>query len=171
MALDPMNRNTPLVVLTSLVGSFAIYCSSAVVDGGGGSHRGSVGDANAETPPSAGAACCEKAPQFTKLAEGDLTVTVSGSGNEATRSGEDVDVSGYRQITVLEKHDTGCTSVRPATQFKFDASGDHWGEGLSPGSLPIPVLAPIARVNLVGWRSSTTTPCTARSHYVVLGLK
>ena len=159
-----MNRRTPLVVVASLLGSLGIYCSGTVVEGGG--HGGPVGEANAD--PAASGACCTAAPQFTKLAEGDLQVASASESEETARVGADVDVSAYRQVSVLQNFDGACSNY-PQVQFRADGASSTWGAGLSPtAGIPVPVLAPIMHVGL-GVRGKVG--CAATGHYVVLGLK
>jgi hypothetical protein len=161
-----MNRNTPLIVLSSLLGSLAIYCSSAFVPGG----SSPVGDAHGDTP-SAGA-CCSNPPSFTKLTEGDLSVIEPIKNHTSVNQGADIDVSGYRQVTVLETHSDSCLSAYAGTQFRADAASATWGTGMPPGSVPIPVLGPIMRVTLSASTGSyDSTTCSATGHYIVLGLK
>ncbi len=162
-----MNRNTPLIVLSSLVGALGIYCTSTVVQSGPSGRA--VGDANADSPLGSENACCNNAPQFTKLAEGDLRVT-AGSGYVTTQS-PDIDVSGYRQVSVLADDTGSCEIVLHHTQFRSDAASTHWGTGLPPSGLPIPVIAPIMRVTMEARSASSTSSCTRNGHYIVLGLK
>lgn len=159
-----MNRHTPLVVVASLLGSLGIYCTGSIVEGG--ARGGPVGDANAD--PAAAGACCTAAPQFTKLAEGDLQVSSGSESEETSRFGTDVDVSAYRQVSVLQTFDGPC-STYPQVQFRADGASPTWGAGVSPSAgIPVPVLAPIMHVG-VGVRGKVG--CAASGHYVVLGLK
>ena len=157
-----MNRNTPVIVLASLVGALAIYCSSAATQGGGGASG--IGNANADSP--SGSTCCDTAPQFTKLAEADLSVTAASGDSWTATQGPDVDVSSYRQVSVLPDP-SGCSNVMVDTQFRADSTSTHWGTGLVAAGSLIPVLAPIMRVRL----QASGNLCTATAHYVVLGVK
>jgi hypothetical protein len=161
-----MNRHTPLIVLSSLLGSLCIYCASGIAAKGG--------VASADTQSPGAGACCDSAPVFTKLAEGDLSVTATynSSHNDNTYAqSPEVDVSAYRQVSVLVDDTGSCSAAMNRTLFRSDPLSAHWADGMPVTGVPISVIAPSMRVKVGANAVSSMSSCTQTFHYVVLGLK
>ena len=165
-------RNAPLVVLTSLLGSFAIYCTSAVINGTSPS-SGGVPDAKAD--PGMGPCCGATAPQYVKIADGSLTATVAITDESASADATsvDIDVSSFRQVSLLTSYSGTCAGGDARAYFRFEPSSADQagaGAGVLGGGGAFTVPAPVMRV-VGSIYKRERAGCSGLVHYTVVGIK
>ena len=149
-------RSRITLIIASLFGALSIYCAqgalqpekNANADGSSGSTAG---------------ACCDTTPKWTKITEG----TLSGkAGPDAQGVSEPIDVSSYKELTLIRKCTSTATSVYATTLWGAE-SGGLFGTVGSGGEGRFPVVAPILRISVGTDSTSTSASC----NYVLVGVK